>query len=123
MRCSILSSSNNKSGSLGPSSEAKIALKVTQLAPELVPVYNIALETNKIVIARLLLQNKLGRIWFFEETYLFANSSIKIVLKIVFFTLSNINIWFIKKKLVWKSYMYIKALPKPSISYWQKRIC
>lgn len=64
-----------------------------------------------IVVANLSLQNKYDKDRFFEKTFLLANTSMKIVLGILFFSLSNANIWFVKRKLKWKKYIITKILP------------
>ena len=55
--------------------------------------------TYKIVIAEFLVQNELKKVWFFEETFMLADISIKMILRMLFFILSNTNIRFIEKKL------------------------
>ena len=64
-----------------------------------------------IVIVGFSLQNKLEKIWFFQETFLVADTRIKVVLRIPFFTLSNSNRRFAERELVWKTYSGAKALP------------
>lgn len=39
----------------------------------------------------------------------------EVVLEISFVTLANINIWFTERKLFWKSYLAVKALPMPKL--------
>lgn len=39
----------------------------------------------------------------------------EVVIEISFVTLANINIWFIERKLFWKSYLAIKALSMPKL--------
>lgn len=39
-----------------------------------------------------------------------ANTSIEMVLRLLFLTISDVNIWFAKKKLIWKSYTTAEAL-------------
>lgn len=68
-----------------------------------------ALVTYRIVKAGFFIQNKLKKIWFFKKTFLLANISIKIVLKKLFVTFSNVNIWFVEKKLIWRSYTTIEV--------------
>lgn len=53
-----------------------------------------------MVIAGFLLQDKLGKAQFFEETFLLADISIKIVLGIPFLTLYNSNVCFAKMMLI-----------------------
>lgn len=50
------------------------------------------LVTHEVVLAGLSVQDNLGKTWFFEETFLFANTSIEVLLKMVFLTLSNVDI-------------------------------
>lgn len=64
-----------------------------------------------MIIAKFLIQNKFEKAKFFKKTFLLANTSIKIVLKIYFSFFSNINIKFAKvKELIQKSYTIAKIL-------------
>ncbi len=54
----------------------------------------LALETYDMTSASFLLQDSLGRVRFFEETFLLVNTSIEVVLGMLFLTLSNVNIQF-----------------------------
>ena len=69
------------------------------------------LETFAMIITGFQVINKLNKIWFFQEIFLLANISIKMVLKISFFIVSNIDVYFNKRKLTWRSYTTSKALP------------
>lgn len=40
-----------------------------------------------------------------------ADTKIKLVLGMLFLTLSSVNIWFAKGELVWKTYSIIEVLP------------
>ena len=51
-----------------------------------------------MVIAGVLVQDKLEKVWFFEEIFFLADISIEVVLEIFFFTLFNIDIWFPEKE-------------------------
>lgn len=64
-----------------------------------------------IELAGFLVKNKLGKVWFFEETFLLADTSIKVVLRMVFLTLSNTDMQFMKKELEWRSYTTAEVLP------------
>ena len=59
--------------------------------------------------ARFLLQDSLGKIWFFEETFLLADTSIEVVLGMLFHFFSNADIQFGAEKLISKSYNNAKA--------------
>ena len=70
-----------------------------------------SLITHGIVIPAFQVFNKLGCSWFFQETFLPANISIKVVLGLLFPTFSNSDIQFTKKKLIWRTYTTKEALP------------
>lgn len=68
------------------------------------------LKIFEMVIASFQVKNKLGRDFFFQKTFLVANTSIKVVLGMLFLTFSNANTWFDKKDLVWRTYSTAEAL-------------
>ena len=63
-----------------------------------------------MVIASFLLQDKLEKIRFFQETFLVADTQIKVVFEILFLTFGNANIRFAERELVLKTYSATKAL-------------
>ena len=69
------------------------------------------LATYGMVIAAFQVKNKLGRARFFQETFLLADPSIEVVLKMPFLTLSNVDIQFAEKELTWRSYIVKETLP------------
>ena len=69
------------------------------------------LETFRMAIASFQVEDKLGRACFFQEIFLVANTSMEVVLGMPFLTLSNADIWFAKKELVWRTYSVAEALP------------
>lgn len=71
---------------------------------------SLLLETYYIVSAGFLLQNNFGRVWFFEEVFLLANTSIKVVLRMFFLFLSNANFQFSARELIWRSYISAEIL-------------
>lgn len=56
--------------------------------------------TYKIVIAGFSIYNKLGKIWFFERIFLLANTSMKVVIEMLFFIFFDVDTRFAEKKLV-----------------------
>ena len=68
-------------------------------------------QTFGMVLANFQVEDKLGRIWFFQETFLLANISAEVVLNMPFLTLSNADVQFVEKELTWRSYTTIEALP------------
>lgn len=57
------------------------------------------------------MHNKAEKVCFFEETFLLADISIDVTLKMLFLILSNENIHFTRQSLYWRSYTPAKALP------------
>lgn len=72
-----------------------------------------------MIIARFSIQDKLGKIWFFEEIFLLADTSIDIILKMSFLAFSNVNILFNTESFTWKTYSAAKTLP---LAKWAKLI-
>lgn len=56
-----------------------------------------ALKTYGMASAKFSIKDSLGRVWFFKKTFLLANSSIKMVLKMAFYLFSNVDIKFANK--------------------------
>ena len=68
------------------------------------------LETFGMMIAGFQIEDKVGRPRFFQETFLVANSKLEIILRIFFLKLSNADISFGEKTLIWRFYTTNKAL-------------
>ena len=58
------------------------------------------LDTFEIVITDCLVKDKLGRVRFFQKTFLLANIGLKMVLGIFILTFSSVDIRFAKRKFV-----------------------
>ena len=69
------------------------------------------LETYGIVIAAFLVENKANQERLFEETFLVANVSPKVVFGIPFLTMSGADVDFWRRELRWKTYTTMEALP------------
>lgn len=72
---------------------------------------SLSLKTYRMVITGFLVQDRLEKVWFFKKTFLLIDTSMKVILEILFFIFSNVDIWFIKKELIWRSYTTTEALP------------
>lgn len=70
------------------------------------------LKTHGMALARFLFQDNLGRVSFFEKTFLLVNTSIDVILKMPFLSLNNADVKFAKleKLTSWRSYMAVKTL-------------
>ena len=69
------------------------------------------IETFGMVLASFQVEDKLGRTCYFQKTLLLADISMVVVLGMPFLTLSNADIQFAEKELIWRSYTAAEALP------------
>ena len=69
------------------------------------------LKTFEMVITGFQVEDKLDRAWFFQESFLLAETSIEVVLGMPFLTFSNADFQFVEKKLIWRFYTAIEVLP------------
>lgn len=58
------------------------------------------LKMFNIILANFGVEDKLGKAWCFQLTFLLTDISIKVVLGIFFLNFSNTNIYFVEKKLI-----------------------
>ena len=63
-----------------------------------------------MVIAGFSVKDRLEKVWFFEKTFLLADTSMEVVLGMPFLTLSDVDIHFIEKKLEWRKYSIAQTL-------------
>ena len=63
-----------------------------------------------MVIVDYPVKDKLETLRFFQKTFLLANISLEVVLRMLFLTLSKANIRFVKRELVWRTYTAVEAL-------------
>ena len=94
-----------------PTYAAKLGLVIRKTDVGAQKIDGSALETYGMVIAGFSVQDRLGKVRFFEETFLLANTSMEVVLGMPFFTLSDVDIRFAEKELTWRSYTTVEALP------------
>ncbi len=64
-----------------------------------------------MIVAAFSLQDSLGGVWFFEETFFLADTSMKVVLGMFFLAFSNGDIQFGAERLTWRSYTAAEAFP------------
>ena len=82
-----------------PAYAAKLGFQVrkTDIGAQKIDGYTF--ETFKMVWADFQVEDKLGRARFFEETFLLADISAKVVLGMPYLTLSNADVQFVEKEL------------------------
>ena len=69
------------------------------------------LETFGMVIADFQVEDKGGKPRFFQKTFLVADTKFEVILGMLFLKISNADMTFGKRTLMWKSYTTNKALP------------
>ena len=89
----------------------KLGLRARKIDVNVQKINRSHLDIFRIVIADCSVRDKLGRVWFFQETFLLANIGLKIDLGMPFITFSKANIRFAERKLVLRTYMGAKMLP------------
>ena len=68
------------------------------------------LKTYGMVSAEFSLQDSLRRVRFFEETFLLADTNMKVVLGMPFLSLNNVDFQFGAREFNWRSYLTAEAL-------------
>ena len=64
-----------------------------------------------MVLANFQVEDRLGKVRFFQETFLLADINAELVLSMPFLTFSNVNVQFVEKELTWRFYTTAEALP------------
>ena len=94
-----------------PTYVTKLGLRARKIDVGIQKIDRSHLDTFGIVIADCSVKNKLGRVRFFQKTFLLPNIGLEVVLGMPFLNLSKADIRFAERKLVWRTYMAIEALP------------
>lgn len=71
---------------------AKLGFKVRKTNIVALKIDGSTFDTFRMVIANFQIKDKLGRVWFFQETFLIANTILEIIFKMLFLTFTNIDI-------------------------------
>ena len=103
--------SGSKVNAMTSAYTAQLSLKIQKIDIGTQKIDKFSLEIYSMVIAIFQVLNKLGRLRFFQETFLLANISIKVVPGMLFLIFTHVDIQFTQKKLIWKTYTTEKALP------------
>ena len=83
-----------------PAYASKVGLQICHNNVGAQKIDGFTLKTFGMVLASLQVEDKLRKAQFFQRTFLLANISVKVVLRMPFLTLSNVNIQFVEKKLI-----------------------
>ena len=88
----------------------KLVFKVCSINVEAQKIDGFTLKMFEIALANFWKKDKLDKPWFFQKLFLLANINVKMVLEKSFLTISNIDILFIERECIWRSYTIIRAL-------------
>ncbi len=102
-----------------PAYAAKLGLITRKTSVEAQKIDGSPLKIYGMTSPRFLLQDSLGRVRFFETTFLLSDTSMEVILGIFFLALSNADFQFSAEELTWRSYTVAEALPYTS---WVKPI-
>ncbi len=84
---------------------AKLGLRLRLINDGTQKIDGLPLETYDMALTRFSIQDSLGRVRFFEETFLLTDTSMEVVLEMLFLSLSNADVEFVELgKLNWRSY-------------------
>ena len=103
--------SDSEVNAMYPAYVTKLGLRARKIDVGAQKIDGSHLDTFGIVIADCSVKDKLGRVQFFLKTFLLANISLKVVLGMLFLTFSKVNIRFVERELVWRTYTAAEALP------------
>ena len=92
--------SGSEVNAINPAYTKKLGLRVRQTDVEAQKIDRSHLDTFGMIIAGFSLQDKLGKVRFFQETFLVADTRMEVVLGMPFLTLSNADIRFAERELV-----------------------
>ena len=106
-----LINSGSKVIAMTPAYAKQLGLQVQKTDVGAQKIDSSSLRTFGMVIAGFQVEDKLVRARFFQESFLLAETSMEMVLRMPFLTLSNADIQFAAKELTWRSYTAAKALP------------
>ena len=85
---------------MNPAYVSKLGFQVHRTDIRAQKIDSSTLETFRMVLASFQVEDKLRRIRFFQETFLLADISTEVVLRMPFITLSNADIQFVEKELI-----------------------
>ena len=102
--------SGSEVNAMNPAYASRLGLRVHRTDIGAQKIDGSTLETFGMVLASFQVEDKLGRIRFFQKTFLLADISTEMVLDMSFLTLSNVDVQFVEKELTWRSYTTAKAL-------------
>ena len=101
--------SRSEVNAIHPTFAKQLGLLIQPTNVEAQKIDGTTLDTYEMVVAAFSVVDKTNQVRFFEETFLVANVSLEIVLRMLFLTLSSANINFLGLELWWRTYTTEKA--------------
>ena len=102
--------SGSEVNAMHPAYATKLGLRARKIDVGAQKIDGSHLDTFGMVIADCSVKDKLGRVRFFQETFLLPNIGLEVVLGMLFLTFSKADIQFAERKLVWRTYTVAEAL-------------
>ena len=96
---------------MNPNFAQRLSLKVWKTNVGAQKIDSSALETFEMVIADFQVEDKTNKPRFFQKMFLVADTKFEVILRMSFLKISNANVLFGKKILMWKTYTSNKVLP------------
>ena len=103
-------SCGSKVNIINPNYAWKLEFKIQKINVEIREIDVSALETFEIVITDFQVEDKVGRPRYFRETFLVIDTKFEVILGMLFLKITNTNILFGKKILMWKTYTINETL-------------
>lgn len=100
LKIQLLLNSGSEVNIMTPIFASKLGLPTQKTNIVAQKIDDLALPTYEMPIAGFSVYNKLGKVWFFEDTFLLANTSMKVILRMLFPPFSNEDIQFVVEKLI-----------------------
>ena len=107
----VLIDLSSEVNAMTPAYAAKLGLRVRETNIGAQKIDGSTFDTFGMVLANFQMEDKFGRTRFFQETFLVANTTLEVILKMLFLTFSNVDIQFAQEEFTWRPYILAKALP------------
>ena len=106
-----LINSGSEVNTIHPFFAKQLGLSIRPIDLRVQKVDSTTLDTYEMIVAVFSVVDKANQIRFFEETFLVANVSPKVVFGILFLTFRGIDVDFLGRELRWRTYTTKEALP------------
>ena len=101
---------NNKINIIHPAYATKLGLRTRKIDVSIQKIDGSHLDTFGMVIADCLVKDKLEMVRLFQEIFLLANINLKVIMEMLFLTLSRADVWFAEWEFVWKTCTDVESI-------------